>query len=77
MHPREFDILWHLLDQRPRELDARAILVEVFQVRPDLETQRVAVHVARIRAKLKPFGLDGIVKTSRAGGYYIGEDHDH
>jgi len=38
------------------------------------ETNSLAVHVSRLRAKLRTAGLDGLVETRPDGGYRLAEE---
>lgn len=49
----------------------RQLLAEVWRIHFDPETNSVAVHVARVRAKLEPFGLSRLIATHPDGGYFL------
>lgn len=71
LHPREFALLW-LLAETPGVAVARMTLLrEVWRIAHCPETNRVAVHIFRLRAKLAVFGLQDLVGTARAGGYVL------
>jgi len=70
-HPREFEMLWRLSDRPGEVLSRRRLLAEVWRIHHEPETNSVAVHVSRIRAKLEPFGLAHILRTHAKGGYYL------
>lgn len=70
-HPREFEVLWRLAQQPGERMTRRQLLSEVWRIDYEPETNSVAVHVARIRSKLDPFGLSAILATHPEGGYFL------
>ena len=71
LHPREFELLWRLAEQPGERLTRRELLKDVWRFTFEPETNSVAVHVARARAKLEPFGLARILATHPDGGYFL------
>ncbi len=71
LHPREFELLWRLAQSPGQRLSRRRLLSDVWRIDHDPETNRVEVHVARIRAKLNRFGLSWLIATDPAGGYLL------
>lgn len=71
LHPREFALLWRLADQPGRPVSKRALLSDVWQLGFVPETNSLAVHVFRVRAKLARDGLAGMVRTDPDGGYAL------
>ena len=71
LHPREFELLWRLAQEPGKRLSKRKLLADVWRISFEPETNSVAVHVARVRAKLQPFGLSRILATHAEGGYYL------
>lgn len=71
LHPREFELLWRLAERPGERLTKRQLLAEVWHLHHIPETNSVAVHVARVRAKLETFGLSHILVTHPNGGYYL------
>ena len=71
LHPREFALLWRLAEQPGERLSRRQLLSEVWRIDFEPETNSVAVHVARVRAKLEPFGLARLIGTHPDGGYFL------
>lgn len=71
LHPREFELLWRLAEQPGRPLTRKTLLEDVWRITFEPETNSVAVHVARVRAKLEPFGLAHILATHPDGGYLL------
>ena len=70
-HPREFELLWRLAEQPGERMTKRQLLADVWRINFEPETNSVAVHVARVRSKLQPFGLSAILATHPEGGYYL------
>lgn len=74
LHPREFELLWRLAESPRQRLSRRQLLAEVWRIDYDLDTNRVEVHVARVRAKLHAFGLSWLIATDPLGGYSLDAD---
>ena len=70
-HPREFELLWRLAHEPGKRLSKQQLLADVWRITFEPETNSLAVHVARIRAKLQPFGLAQILVTHPDGGYLL------
>lgn len=71
LHPREFSLLWRLAQTPGRAVAPQDLLAEVWQMSFKPETNSLAVHVCRLRAKLAAAGLAGIVSTTPDGGYAL------
>lgn len=71
LHPREFALLWRMAERPGERMTRRQLLAEVWRIHFEPETNSVAVHVARVRAKLEPFGLARLIGTHPQGGYYL------
>lgn len=71
LHPREFELLWRLAEEPGQPISRMRLLADVWRLNFDPETNSVAVHVARVRAKLAPFGLTDILVTHPGGGYLL------
>ena len=71
LHPRELEQLWRLAHDPGKRLSKRQLLADVWRITFEPETNSLAVHVARIRAKLQPFDLARILVTHPDGGYYL------
>ena len=67
LHPREFALLWRLAETPGRTVSQRALLADVWRLSIEPGTNRVAVHVARLRGKLAVVGLDRLIATDGAG----------
>lgn len=71
LHPREFELMWRLSEQPGVAFSKRQLLAEVWRISFEPKTNSVAVHVARVRAKLEPFGLAHIIATHKQDGYFL------
>jgi two-component system OmpR family response regulator len=71
LFPREFELLWRLSERRGERVTRRQLLKDVWRLDHDPETNRVEVHVSRLRTKLGLMGAGNLVHTDRAGGYRI------
>lgn len=70
-HPREFELLWRLAQQPGVPMTRKQLLLDVWRIDFEPETNSVAVHVARVRSKLAPFDLSSILATHPEGGYFL------
>lgn len=70
-HPREFELFWRLADEPGKRLSKRTLLADVWRINFEPETNSLAVHVARIRSKLQPYGLSSLLATHPEGGYFL------
>ncbi|HCF24838.1 MAG TPA: DNA-binding response regulator [Novosphingobium sp.] len=71
LHPREFALLWRLADHPGEAVSPRELLCDVWRLAFRPETNSLAVHVSRLRAKLRLAGLDGLVETMADGSYRL------
>lgn len=71
LHPREFALLWRLAQNPGQPVSPKDLLSEVWQMNFRPETNSLAVHVCRLRAKLASAGLAGIVSTTPEGCYAL------
>jgi two-component system, OmpR family, response regulator len=71
LHPREFALLWRLAEEPGQPISRQQLLAEVWRIHFEPETNSLAVHVARVRAKLEPFGLARLIGTHPDGGYFL------
>ena len=71
LHPREFGLLWRLSDKPGKPLNKRRLIEDVWHLRFVPETNSLAVHVSRLRAKLRIFGVADLLKTTRNGDYVL------
>lgn len=71
LHPREFALLWRLGDQPGEAVAAEVLLRDVWRLEFRPETNSLAVHVSRLRTKLRLAGLDGLIETLPDGAYRL------
>lgn len=71
LHPREFAVLWRLMDSPGETVGKRELLRDVWNLSFVPETNSVAVHASRLRAKLALAGLPGWIQTISGGGYQL------
>jgi len=74
LHPREFALLWQLAEQPGTRITRRQLLADVWRLNHEPETNRVEVHVSRLRGKLATAGIQAIVATDPRGGYHLALD---
>ena len=70
-HPREFELLWRLAESPGEPITRKQLLSDVWRIDYEPETNSLAVHVARVRAKLSAFGMADILATHPEGGYLL------
>lgn len=67
LHPREFELLWRLVE-RPGEPVSRArLLREVWRLEFDPGTNTVEVHVSRLRSKIAAAGAGRLIEKAPLG----------
>lgn len=71
LFPREFELFWRLAEQPGQAVSKRQLLHDVWRMGYEPEGNRIAVHIARLRSKLEPFGLIRLIGTHPDGGYYL------
>lgn len=71
LHPREFAVLWTLAERPGMALGKGELLQAVCHIGHDPGTNRIAVHVSRLRAKLAAAGVAGLVETVDGGAYRL------
>ena len=71
LHPREFALFWRLAEAEGARVSRRALLADVWRLDHDPETNRIEVHISRLRAKLATFRLSWLVATDPRGGYRL------
>lgn len=71
LFPREFELLWRLADEPGQTVSQAVLLRDVWQLRFQPETNSLAVHVSRLRSKLRLAGLEGLIETTADGGYRL------
>ncbi len=75
LHPREFALLWRLADTPGDPVSPRELLSDVWRLAFRPETNSLAVHISRLRAKLRIAGIDGLVETVADGAYRLAPLH--
>ena len=75
LHPREFALLWRLSDTPGEAVTPHELLSDVWRLSFRPETNSLAVHVSRLRAKLRLAGIDGLIETLPEGGYRLAPLH--
>lgn len=75
LHPREFALLWRLAETPDVAVSPGTLLSEVWHLAHRPETNSLAVHVCRLRAKLAGAGLPDLLRTS-PGGYVLAAEAD-
>lgn len=73
LHPREFGLLWRLADNPGMPIGKRTLIRDIWQLRFIPETNSLAVHISRLRAKLRAFGIAEMLETTRNGEYVLRE----
>ncbi len=76
LHPREFAVLWRLAETPGEAVPPDALLSDVWRLNFRPETNILAVHVCRLRAKLAVSGLAHMVRTTPAGCYVLAPEED-
>jgi DNA-binding response OmpR family regulator len=71
LHPREFALIWRLADSPGVAVSKKALVRDVWRMAHVPDTNSLAVHVFRLRAKLAIAGLAGLIRTEPAGGYLL------
>lgn len=71
LHPREFALLWRLADNPGEAVSPGELLGDVWRLAFRPETNSLAVHVSRLRAKLRLSGADGLIETMPDGAYRL------
>lgn len=71
LHPREFLLLWRLADEPGRAVAPQQLRSDVWRLSFRPETNSLAVHISRLRAKLRIVGLDGLIETQSNGAYRL------
>ncbi|MEY4056188.1 MAG: hypothetical protein RL519_1523 [Pseudomonadota bacterium] len=74
LHPREFLLLWRLTEEPGSAVPASELRSDVWRLAFRPETNSLAVHVSRLRSKLRTAGLDGLIETVADGGYRLAEE---
>ena len=68
---REFALLWQLAERPGQPITREQWLAAGWRIDVEPETSSLAIHVARVRAKLEPFGLASLIAAYPDGGYFL------
>ncbi len=71
LHPREFALLWRLIEAEGSPLSADELIAHVWQLSLRPETNSLAVHISRLRKKLALAGLGTPLETHSGGSYRL------
>ena len=71
LHPREFALIWRLADSPGVPVGKRELVRDVWRMAHVPDTNSIAVHVFRLRAKLAIVGLADLIQTAPSGGYWL------
>lgn len=71
LHPREFALIWRLADTPGKAVEKQALVSDVWRMAHVPDTNSLAVHIFRLRAKLAIFGLADLIQTAPSGGYWL------
>jgi DNA-binding response OmpR family regulator len=71
LHPREFCLIWRLAETPDMPVSKQTLLKEVWQMHHVPESNSLAVHIARLRDKMRVAGLPELVRTVPSGGYML------
>lgn len=74
LHPREFLLLWRLSEEPGEAVPAAELRSDVWRLSFRPETNSLAVHLSRLRAKLRTTGLTGLIETGADGTYRLAEE---
>lgn len=77
LHPREFAVLWRLADTINQPVTPHTLLQEVWQLQHMPETNSLAVHICRLRAKLALGDCADMIVTTRDGAYILAWPQSH
>ena len=71
LHPREFGLLWRLAEAPGQWVSQADLRRDLWgqQFRP--ETNSLAVHISRLRARLRDSGAPNLIETARDGSYRL------
>jgi two-component system, OmpR family, response regulator len=70
LHPREFALLWRLAEVPGALVNRATLLRDVFELEFDPGTNRLAVHVCRLRKKLARAGFASLLATAPGESAY-------
>ncbi|MCB2060214.1 MAG: winged helix-turn-helix domain-containing protein [Novosphingobium sp.] len=71
LHPREFALIWRLADTPDEPVGKETLLRDVWRLQHMPETNSLAVHISRLRDKIRIARLPELVRTAPSGGYVL------
>ena len=71
LRPREYELLWRLAEASGGRVSREELLRDVWRINHDPGTNRVEVHVSRLRSRLGFFGQEDMICTHPDGGYSL------
>ncbi len=71
LSPKEFDLLWYLLENRGQTATRMEILEHVWDMNADPLTNTVEMHISNLRKKLRSLGANSLLRTIPRAGYKI------
>ena len=74
LHPREFLLLWRLAEEPGACVPPHELRADVWRLAFRPETNSLAVHISRLRSKLRTAGLDGLIETRADGAYRLADE---
>ena len=74
LRPREYELLWRLAEASGGRVSRELLLRDVWRINHDPGTNRVEVHVSRLRSRLSYFGQEDMICTHPDGGYSLRGD---
>ena len=72
--PTEFKLLYLLLANRQRVMTRERIVEKIWTNETEVDSRTVDVHIKRLRATLKDYGVSPSIETIRSAGYKISEE---
>ncbi len=71
LHPREFALLWHLAEAPGLAIQPDQLRQDIWNLHFRPETNSLAVHISRLRSKLRLAGIEGLIETCTGGAYRL------
>lgn len=71
LSPRQFALLWRLAERPGEPVSDASLLADVWRIGSAPGTESIAARIARVRARLEPFGLACLIAEHRDGGYVL------
>lgn len=71
LFPKEFALLWRLAEDAGQTISKSMLFKDVWRLKHPSESNRIEVHISRIRSKLHTHRLAWLIETDPAGGYRL------